>query len=47
MPFYSRRPRGATFQSVLDSFVQAAGLPFQEVLTPEHIERVMVGPSSG
>jgi hypothetical protein len=40
MPFYPRHPAGANFQTVLDSFAQAPGLPFQDVLTADHIERV-------
>ena len=37
---YSRHAGTANFKTVLDSFAQAPGLPFQEVLTAEHIERV-------
>ena len=40
MSFYSRRRDGANFQTVLDSFAYASELPFQGVLTAEHIERV-------
>jgi hypothetical protein len=40
MPFYPRHAAGANFQTVLDSFAQAPGLPFQEVLTAAHIEHV-------
>jgi hypothetical protein len=40
MPFYPGRPAAAPFQTVLASFAQTAGLPFQEVLTAAQIERV-------
>ena len=40
MPSYSQRYSGATFQTVLQTFAQAPGLPFQDVVTAEHIERV-------
>jgi hypothetical protein len=40
MPSYSPHTSGANFQTVLHSFGQVAGLPFQQVLTAEHIERV-------
>jgi hypothetical protein len=38
MPFYSPPPTPASFQQILDSFVQGQGLPFGDVLTEEHIE---------
>jgi IS4 transposase len=40
MPSYTQRSAGATFQTVLQTFAQAPGLPFQDILTAEHIERV-------
>jgi Transposase DDE domain len=40
MPFYDQRTAAANFQTVLQSFAQAPGLPFQEVLTAAHIEQV-------
>ena len=40
MPSYHQRPSVPSFQTVLASFAQAPGLPFQDVLTPEHIDRV-------
>jgi DDE family transposase len=38
MPTYPSGGRAATFQTVLDSFACAPGLPFQEVLTAERIQ---------
>lgn len=40
MPFYTQRTARANFQTVWQTFAQAPGLPFQDVLTAEHIERV-------
>jgi hypothetical protein len=40
MPFYTQRTPRATFQTVLQTFAQAPGLPFQDVLTAEHIDGV-------
>jgi hypothetical protein len=40
MPSYQPQPSAASFQTVLDSFAQAPGLPFQDILTADHIERV-------
>lgn len=40
MPSYTQRTSLPSFQTVLASFAQAPGLPFQDVLTAEHIERV-------
>lgn len=40
MPFSLQQPARVNFKTVLDSFAQAPGLPFAEVLTAEHIERV-------
>src|SRR5688572_9969954 len=40
MPSYTQRTSLASFQPVLASFAQAPGLPFQDVLTAAHIERV-------
>jgi hypothetical protein len=40
MPCYSPPAAGVNFKTVLDSFVAAPGLPFQEVLTADHIERL-------
>ena len=40
MPFYTQRAARANFQTVLQTFAQAPGLPFQDVLTAEHLERV-------
>jgi hypothetical protein len=38
MPTYATGGSAATFQTVLDSFACAPGLPFQDVLTAERIE---------
>ncbi len=40
MPTYATGGSTATFQTVLDSFAWAPGLPFQDVLTAERIEAV-------
>jgi Transposase DDE domain len=40
MPSYTQRTSIPSFQTVLASFAQAPDLPFQEVLTAEHIDRV-------
>ena len=40
MLFSPQQSVGVNFKTVLDSFAQAPGLPFQDVLTAEHIERV-------
>jgi len=40
MPLSHPRPAGVNFKIILDSFVQAPGLPFQDVLTAEHIEQI-------
>jgi DDE family transposase len=40
MPFYAPDSPAADFQTVLNSFVQAPNLPFQEMLTAAHIEQV-------
>lgn len=40
MPFYTQRTARANFQTVLQTFAQAPGLPFQDLLTAAHIERV-------
>ena len=40
MPFYGPAPRTVDFQTVLQSFAQGPGLPFQDVLTAAHIEQV-------
>ena len=40
MPSYAPHTSAANFQTVLHSFGQVAGLPFPQVLTAEHIERV-------
>jgi Transposase DDE domain len=40
MPFYTPNPSGADFQTVLQAFAQAPELPFQDVLTAEHIAQV-------
>src|SRR5262249_33469250 len=38
MPTYPTDRRAATFQTVLDSFACAPGLPFQDLLTAERLE---------
>jgi len=40
MPTYATGGSAATFQTLLDSFACAPGLPFQDVLTAERIERI-------
>lgn len=40
MPYSNQYPAGANFKTILDTFAQAPGLPFQDVLTADHIERV-------
>jgi hypothetical protein len=40
MPLCEQLPAAVNFKTVLDSFAQAPGLPFQEVLTAERIERL-------
>jgi Transposase DDE domain len=40
MPFYSPPPSAASFQQMLRSFVQADGLSFRDVLTPERIQEI-------
>ena len=40
MPFSTQYAAGVNFKTVLDSFAQVSGLPFQDVLTAEHIEDI-------
>jgi Transposase DDE domain len=40
MPIYASSGSAATFQTLLDSFACAPGLPFQDVLTAERIETI-------
>ncbi len=40
MPSYPPHPRAADFQTVLSAFAQGPGLPFRDVLTADHLERV-------
>src|SRR5262249_53600309 len=40
MPSYPQRTSRPSFPTVLASFAQAPGLPFQDVLTAEHLEQV-------
>src|SRR5262249_2830053 len=40
MPLSHQHPAAVNFKTVLDSFGQAPGLPFQDVLSAEHIERI-------
>jgi hypothetical protein len=40
MPYCNQHAAGANFKMVLDTFAEAPGLPFQDVLRADHIERV-------
>src|SRR5437868_3278113 len=40
MPSYSTGHSAASFQTILDTFACAAGLPFQDVLTAARIETI-------
>src|SRR5712691_10265223 len=42
MPLSVQQPVGVNFTTVLDSFAQVPDLPFQDVLSAEHIERIAV-----
>jgi hypothetical protein len=40
MSFSNQRAAGVNFKTILNSFAQAPGLPFQDALTVEYVERV-------
>jgi hypothetical protein len=40
MSFSNQQAAGVNFRTILDAFAQAPGLPFEDVLTAEHIERI-------